>query len=251
LYFLTRHENRKTSCEPIQGDPLKPYNDVTCHFCYKEFKNKYILKTHYKTCKIKNGVMKLLFEKIKKIEKKLCDVEKERNYYKKNSSIKTINNYNTNFNFTVINFNGMESQKLLRSILKEKLPSILTREFKEVVPQKDQIYNRISEIVKLAHRNPDCKGLQNVYVDRPNAFVYDSAWIADNWEKIQKSLLASICNNAMLDYKPTDEPRDPYQIGHIMQKHAKMLHNINATKKESEDLSIKLAEELSLKSIHQ
>jgi hypothetical protein len=188
------------------------------------------------------------------MKKEMNILREEKEYFKKNASPQTINNHNNNcnnktFNFNIINFRDIEGIKLIRDILSNKLPEILTRDFKDGPPQNDQINDRISEIVKLAHRNPEHKGLQNVYVDKPNAYIYDSKWIADNWDTIQKSLLSSICNTNMLDFNTDNEPRDPHQIGHTMQRHAKT-HSGKVTKKESEELSEKLASGLSLESIH-
>ena len=60
-----KHQNRKTPCEPIQGNPILQTPENTCHFCYRTFKNKYNVKNHFNVCRIKNGGMALLFEKIK------------------------------------------------------------------------------------------------------------------------------------------------------------------------------------------
>ena len=90
---LKKHLNRKTPCEPIQGDPTKPIDKNTCRYCYSKFKHKSSLVRHYKTCKIKNGNMDILFQKIeeknkklekenKKLQKRLKKANKERDYMK-------------------------------------------------------------------------------------------------------------------------------------------------------------------------
>jgi hypothetical protein len=78
--MLQRHNDRKTSCEPIQGDLNVPPGLNGCRFCYKRLKTKSSLTRHYKTCKIKNGGTNILFEKIEKMEKrmdKLCEENKQ------------------------------------------------------------------------------------------------------------------------------------------------------------------------------
>ena len=67
---LKRHINRKTPCDPIQGNPLDPMTDpLKCHFCYKKYQYKSTLERHLKTCKIKNGNMDILYQKLGKVKK--------------------------------------------------------------------------------------------------------------------------------------------------------------------------------------
>jgi len=73
-----RHLQRKTPCEPILGNTQEPIkNSRTCHFCHKEFKNKYTLHRHFGTCKIRNGNMPLLFKKIQDCRERIEKLEKE------------------------------------------------------------------------------------------------------------------------------------------------------------------------------
>ena len=79
-----KHQDRKTPCEPIQGDPTKETPENTCHFCYKKFKSKYILKNHHNVCKIKNGGIALLFNEVKKLEQHVKELELENKNNEKN-----------------------------------------------------------------------------------------------------------------------------------------------------------------------
>lgn len=64
-YYYERHKQRKTPCL-IQDVPENDDAKNRCKFCNKTYKYKYTLTRHYKTCKIKNGGMKILAEKIQR-----------------------------------------------------------------------------------------------------------------------------------------------------------------------------------------
>lgn len=69
---LTRHIARKTSCELVQGDMIGVIPDNKCQFCGRVMRDKYILGKHFNTCKVKNGGIQLLLEKLVK-EKEAVD----------------------------------------------------------------------------------------------------------------------------------------------------------------------------------
>jgi hypothetical protein len=255
---LLRHEKRKTSCMPIQGDPTKPIaNNRTCHFCYKVLKTKYTLARHFKTCKIKNGKIHILFNKIDELEKDLSKTNQELMYYKKHSSHQTVNNYNYNqtFNFNIVGFNSFENQNKMRQILQDIMPEILTRDFIDEKSKKEQIHNRISEIVTSIHRNPKYREMQNIYVQSPRAFIFDPEftpkWMADNWSCVFEMVLKKICHTTFLSDIYKDKKLDPNLIGHILQIHAgeHSADNANQTVDKKELLK-KLGEELSFDSIN-
>lgn len=62
---LARHKNRKTPCliRDVTADDLN--NPLRCIFCNKVFSRKDNLRKHYGVCKIKNGGMEILSEKVR------------------------------------------------------------------------------------------------------------------------------------------------------------------------------------------
>jgi hypothetical protein len=66
---LQSHQNRKTVCEPIQGDPKNKVEPDVCIYCQKVFKSKYNMKAHLGICKFKDGGIALMRKKMELLEK--------------------------------------------------------------------------------------------------------------------------------------------------------------------------------------
>jgi len=62
---LLTHKNRKTPCLIREVAPEQVNNPNRCIFCNKIFIQKQSLTRHFKTCKIKNGGMDILVDKVK------------------------------------------------------------------------------------------------------------------------------------------------------------------------------------------
>ena len=62
---LNRHKNRKTPCLIREVLPEQVNNPNRCIFCNKILSNKSHLTRHLNICKIKNGGMEILADKVK------------------------------------------------------------------------------------------------------------------------------------------------------------------------------------------
>jgi hypothetical protein len=206
---LKRHTIRKTPCEPIQGNPLEKTPENSCHFCYKKFASKQSLKRHFNTCEIKNGGMRLLFDKVTQLTKMNEDMMTEIKTLKGNKQLPMVGNNNTNtyinspHNNTTLNIQlmGYDSENhidFLGEIIKKVLPGILSMPVREDTPQISQVQDRIQQIMMACYRNPDHKEMQNIYVldtrtSKENAFVYqDGNWKLRDWEKLSVELVQKI-----------------------------------------------------------
>lgn len=123
--------NRKTPCEPIAGDPTKNTPPNTCHFCYKKMKNKYNLRNHFDTCKIKNGGMNILFDEIKKMRDvsetmvtKFQELTNEVKQLKRgnhnttnNINVTDSNHHNTTINLQLTPYNSDAHGEIMSEIL--------------------------------------------------------------------------------------------------------------------------------------
>lgn len=84
IQAIERHKNRKTPCLIREVDPKDINNPNRCIFCNKIFKQKQHLTRHLKICKIKNGGMEMLADKVKydqeiRILKELREKDKKEN----------------------------------------------------------------------------------------------------------------------------------------------------------------------------
>ncbi len=76
--ILQRHKNRKTPCLIREIPPGDAGNPNRCIYCNKIFSNKDNLKKHHTVCKIKNGGMDLLVDKVR-YEQKIRILEEQNN----------------------------------------------------------------------------------------------------------------------------------------------------------------------------
>lgn len=203
--LLLTHQNRKTPCEPIVGNPTEPTPKNACMFCGRQLSSKQSLKNHFNTCKIKNGGMALLFEKVKQLEddnKKLN--AKVLTLEGKNPQIENQTNnignthHNTQININFVNWD--DNDILIKKILAEHLPRILAEPKQEDVSYIKQVSDRMVNLVGIVFRNPDYKELQGIYVvdlskNTDNAFTYnDDKWVITNWEDLRNNMLQKIYN---------------------------------------------------------
>jgi hypothetical protein len=202
---LSKHEKRKTPCEPIQGDPTKPTPKNTCHFCGKLMSNKRSVRRHFNTCKIKNGGMMLLFEKVKRLEEKVKAQDDEIKTLKTpgqivngnvDASIDSSNHHNTQININFINWD--DNNDSIKKILAEHLPRILAAPRQDDIPFVQQVSDRVSNLVGIVFRNPEYKELQGLYVvdlakTHDNAFTYnDDKWVITNWDDLRSNMLQKL-----------------------------------------------------------
>ncbi len=194
---LKKHQDRKTSCEPIQGDPTIKANVNTCIYCRKIFKNKYNVKTHYNTCRIRNGGMDILFEEVKRLKDENKEMRKELM-----ASKYTINatncHFGNTFNFNFINFG--EGDDIIDKILNRQGVELLQQKFTEEIPILKQISDRVVNLVGLIFRNADYKELQGIYVldlskNTENAYYHeDGTWKLTDWVSLRSQLLQKLYN---------------------------------------------------------
>jgi hypothetical protein len=217
---LKRHYNRKTPCEPIQGDPCKATPNNACHFCRKQLSNKTCLNRHFNICKIKNGGMMLLFEKVERLtkmnEKLVEKMEQIGNSQNGNQNINGNNNiirnhFNTNINIPLVCFMGDDHREKILRLVQDNL-NILHRPPEIDIPHQEQITNRIGEFVEAIYRNSEHKELQNVYtkhdfekLNKDNAFTYKAkveggplSWHIGDWDKVSKVILNRIYDALVL-----------------------------------------------------
>jgi hypothetical protein len=85
---LKRHKNRKTPCLIQDVKPENVRNPNKCHYCNKIFQCKQNLLRHFRTCKIKNGGVEILYGKIiheQQMQEELDDLKKQLTNQKKDA----------------------------------------------------------------------------------------------------------------------------------------------------------------------
>lgn len=201
-YNYNRHINRKTSCEPVAGDPTQVTPPNTCHYCYRKFSHKQSLIHHFNTCKIKNGGIELLFKKIEDLTSEVKGLKGGNNSITVNNM--DSNHHNTNINLNLIKYGSNTHNETVDSILSKCLPLIITQPYDEGRSKQEQVKERIQLIITSLYRNPDHKGLQNIYViperEESNAFIYNGSggdknckeWQVGNWNAVGKSILSKV-----------------------------------------------------------
>jgi uncharacterized C2H2 Zn-finger protein len=74
-YNLRKHKNKKTPCVIKEINEEDKLNPNRCVYCNKILKTRKNVNKHYKTCKIKNGGVDIICEKIRYEEELLKEVE--------------------------------------------------------------------------------------------------------------------------------------------------------------------------------
>ena len=221
---LNKHLRRKNPCEPILGNTQEPLkNPNTCHFCYREFKNKYTLRRHFNTCKIRNGNMPILFQKIKQDRKLIEELRKENKSIRNiiTNNVNNVNNGNITNNIIqfnmgsfiekskkkgLINFGDLKMDELVQDVIcdeEDQIGKIFAKQPNAY--NKEEWGNRVGEVFKLIYRNPQYPQLQNVFTlgsqekflakDAPpiQAFLWHkNMWNGVEWAKVREYLIKQI-----------------------------------------------------------
>lgn len=212
-----KHLQRKTPCEFILGNTQTPIKNAnTCRFCYREFKSKYSLDRHFRTCKIRNGNMSILFNKIEE-DRKLIDSLRKKTYSMEkvlNQNIYVQANINLQFNMgsffeksiekKLLNFGDLNSGNIIEDIIDEEEETI--RKIIQSPPRGNpgECAKRIGNLIKIIYRNPQHPQLQNVftvgaekYMDNRKepirAFLWNKdKWNAAEWVKVREYLIKQV-----------------------------------------------------------
>lgn len=209
-----KHLQRKTPCEFILGNTQIPIKNAnTCRFCYREFKSKYSLDRHFRTCKIRNGNMFILFNKIEEDRKLIESLKKKTLGMERviNQNIYVQNNINLQFNMglffeksiekKLLNFGDLNSGNIIEDIIEEEEETI--RKIIQSSPKGNpkECAKRIGNLIKLIYRNPQYPELQNVFtlgalIDQKEpirAFLWNKdKWNAAEWIKVREYLIKQV-----------------------------------------------------------
>ena len=100
---LEQHKKRKTPCLIREVPPDQLRNPNRCVYCNKIFSNCDNLKKHLKVCKIKNGGMEILVDKVK-YEQKIRILEEQAAYQQKLMEQERAENkeFNNNNSFIIL-----------------------------------------------------------------------------------------------------------------------------------------------------
>ena len=212
-----KHLQRKTPCEFILGNTQKPIKNAnTCHFCYRELKSKYSLERHFRTCKIRNGNMSILFNKIEEDRRLIESLKKKTLGMEKviNQNIYVQNNINLQFNMglffektiekKLLNFGDLNSGNIIEDIFDKEEETI--RKIIQSSPRgkPKECAKRIGDLIKIIYRNPHYPKLQNVFTlgadkylinkkEPIRAFLWNKdKWNAAEWVKVREYLIKQV-----------------------------------------------------------
>lgn len=192
---LTRHKNRKTPCLIREVAPADIRNPNRCIYCNKVFSRNDNLAKHLKTCKIKNGGMELLADKVQyeqeiRILKEQRELDKMQNDAKMAEMAEKITklseqvaNINTNTqiitNNTTINNVANNTQNIIVNFHNCNNPKVDTLKFS----QDDfiGIGNVYEMLIRKIYFNTEVPENHVIYLpnikDRKRALIYRN----DNW----------------------------------------------------------------------
>jgi hypothetical protein len=232
---LSRHINRKTSCEPIQGDLHNPPGRHGCRFCYKAFKTKYILKTHYRTCKVKHGGIAILFKKLEERDRQVIEMAAEIKQLKfaqttpvTNSNNQTI--HGNNNNQVQITLNSYKSPNMddVKLVLEDMMQT--------------NILKALMQSIYFNPNKPENHSILTQNIKEKRVAVYDKTWKLLTSDKERGKLIddvKSICNSK--GGKLLNSPNGPYG-GDITDKtilpvHVNRIMSFNSGSPEESDMS--------------
>jgi hypothetical protein len=192
---LQRHKNRKTPCLIREVSPRDILNPNRCIFCNKILLNKSSLIRHLKTCKIKNGGMNILDEKVRHEEairilnerdhvkeREINDIKEENRQMREEmerikdqlkqlpivpdiADVKTYNNGNNNTNIGQINFYNYDTPRL--DTLKISQDDLLV----------ESISKKLLEMIYFNHLLPENHTLYRPNIRDQRLLVYkDGDW---------------------------------------------------------------------------
>lgn len=142
---LRRHGNRKTPClihELSEEDKIKPH----CIFCNRIYKSQKILKMHLKKCKVKNGGMDVLVEKIRVLEEEMKEIKDKIKDDGGKITNNTFINNTTNINIIFNNYNNPSIDKVIVTPEEisqcRKLSRLMMEKiyFNESIPENHSVY---------------------------------------------------------------------------------------------------------------
>jgi hypothetical protein len=208
---LKKHKNRKTPCLIRNVDEKDKSNPNRCIFCNKILKNKRNLKRHYVTCRIKNGGIDILYEKIKyeeikrendklkqekeELEEKYKRLEEKYNEEVKEKNIINIHNGDVINNNITINFNSYD---------KPEFPPPLRIENVRTLGRYPTISKFLLDYIWFNKQFPQNHTILPANVKRKETIVYDgSNWSRKDNDEVLEKVNRIVCygpaDNAILD----------------------------------------------------
>jgi len=219
---LNRHLRRKTPCDPILGNTQEPIkNSRTCHFCYREFTLKHNLHRHFRTCKIRNGNMPILFKKIEEDAERIEKLENKTKQFEKIINNQNITNQNNNnnilqFNFgsfleksqglNLVNFGDVKTGELIQNIIdgeEDNIRKLIQKPSQGIAKEWGE---RVKNIIQLIFRNPQHPQMQNIFTtgakehlvnwndaEPIRAFLWNkNKWNGAEWIKVREYLIRQV-----------------------------------------------------------
>ena len=207
-----------------------------CKFCDREFTRSSHLKRHLKTCKVKNGRDCTSEEKVKILEERMANMEKELNKYKKKAEMSnTTNNINnidnSNSNNTVINVH-------ICSFGAENLDDIQPGVWAELLKRPFAFPEKFAALVHCNKKHPERYNISIQNVNKNEALVVENNKIVirDRKKSMEKVLDNSID-------KMDEQLKNPETLNKLKERHVTRAENMKKQAKEDK----KLRKELGMK----